>query len=158
MENQMPYSLKEKIKNDIHQRLNPGWSKVFLKLAGVQFIASFLVLLICPQFDLGFFPHSYLGHLFMSWGEFTCNLACGALFTGTGLLLALFILTPDELRVLRLKEVSTFLLVCLLSLGAFMIFGVKFQFVLFLAWILGAMASAIAGLELYWGLKRSHSY
>jgi hypothetical protein len=156
MNNQMPYTLKEKIKNDIHQRLNPSWSMVFMKLASIQFFSSFVVLLFCPQFNLGFFPHSYLGHLFMSWGEFACNIACGALFTGTGLLFTLYFLTSDELRVLRLNEFSIFFLVCLLSLGAFMIFGVEFQFILFIAWIIGAMISGIAGLEIYWGFKKNY--
>ena len=170
MENKMPFTLKDKIKNDIHQRLNPSWSKVFLKLAMIQFFSSFFVFLICPQFNLGFFPQSYLGffpqsylgffpqsylgHLFMSWGELACNIACGALFTGTGLLFALYFLTSDELRVLRFNQFSTFFLVCLLSLGAFMILGVEFQFIIFVVWILGAMLSSIAGLELYWGLKQ----
>jgi hypothetical protein len=156
MENKMPIDLKEKIKHDIHQRLNPAWSSVFLKLALIQFVAGFLVLLVCPQFNLGFFPHSSLGHLFMSWGEFACTLACGALFIGTGLMISLLVLTTDELRILRLREFSTFGIVSLLSLGAFMILGVEFQLVLFVAWICGAMISAVGGLELYWGIKRSH--
>jgi hypothetical protein len=153
MENQMPTALQNKIKQEIHQRLNPEWSSVFLKLAIIQLLASFLVLLVCPQFNLGFFPHSFLGHLFMSWGQFACNLACGAIFVGTGFITSLFILSHDELRVLRLKEVQSFSLICLLSLGTFMILGVEFQLYLFFAWILGAMGSAISGLEIYWAFK-----
>lgn len=155
METKMPFALKEKIKNDIHQRLNPSWTKVFMRLALVQFFASFFVLLICPQFNLGFFPHSFLGHIFMSWGDFACNLACGAIFIGTGMFIALFVLTNDEIRVLRSKSLPSFSLLSVASLLAFMVFGVQFQFVLFFAWLLGALVSAIVGLEVYWNVKRS---
>ena len=60
MENKMPDNVKQKIKSVIHQKLSPSWSKVYIKLSIIQMISSFVVLSICPQFNLGFNPHSFL--------------------------------------------------------------------------------------------------
>lgn len=149
MESKMPFELKEKIKQEIHERLNPSWSKVFLKLALIQFVVSFFVLIICPQFNLGFFPHSPLGHLLMGLGDIACNLACGAIFLGTGSLFAIVFMTADELRVLRPKSFLSYTALGIISLLSFMLFGVEFQFMLFGAWLLGAVITSIAGLEIY---------
>lgn len=150
----MPSNLRTKIKSDIHQRLNPSWGNIFLKLCLMQFFSSFLVLAICPQFGLGFFPHSPLGHILMSWGEFACNFACGAIFLGTGTVASLIFLTQDEIRLLRLKKLSHLSLLSSLSLLSFMAFGVEFHLVLFLAWIIGAVLTSSLNLELYWLLGR----
>jgi hypothetical protein len=153
MENKMPLDLKQKIRADIHARLNPSWTKVFLKLAFIQFLSSFLVFAICPQFNLAFSEHTVLGHLFMQWGEFACNLACGAIFLGTGTMISLLVLSFDELRVLRLKNISSFSLLSLIALTIFMVLGVKFHLVMFTAWILGALVSSILSLEVYLVLR-----
>lgn len=149
MENKMPFELKQKIKAEIHQRLNPPWSKVFMKLAMIQFVTSFFVLIICPQFNLGFFPHSPLGHLLMSLGDIACNLACGAIFLGTGTMFAVLLMTADELRVLRPKSFFSHSLLGIIALLSFMVFGVEFQFMLFGAWLLGAVVTSKVGLEIY---------
>ena len=149
MENKMPFELKEKIKAEIHQKLNPPWTKVFFKLTMIQFVTSFFVLIICPQFNLGFFPHSPLGHLLMSFGDIACNLACGAIFLGTGTFFAILFMTADELRVLRPKSIISHLLLGMIALLSFMVFGVEFQFLLFGAWLLGAVVTSKVSLEIY---------
>lgn len=149
MENKMPFELKEKLKAEIHQRLNPSWSKVFIKLAMIQFVTSFFVMIICPQFNLGFFPHSPLGHLLMSLGDIACNLACGAIFLGTGTIAAVLFMTADELRVLRPKSFISHFLLGVIALLSFMVFGVEFQFMLFAAWLVGAVVTSKVGLEIY---------
>lgn len=153
MESKMPIELKNRIKAEIQGRLNPSWSKVFMKLALIQFVTSFLVLAICPQFNLGFFPHSPLGHLLMSLGDIACNLACGGIFLGTGTIFTVIFMTADELRVLRPKSLISHLMLGTIALLSFMIFGVEFQFMLFGAWLLGAVMTSMAGLEIYFYKK-----
>ncbi len=154
MNNHMPLDLKKKIQSDIKSKLSPAWIRVFIKLAIIQFFASFIVLSICPQFDLGFNPHSFLGHILMSWGELACNIACGAIFLGLGSVISVFILNHDELRVLRKIELPSFTSIGAIALICFMIFGVKFQFVMFMAWLTGAVLSAVLGLEVFWRIKK----
>jgi hypothetical protein len=149
MKTQMPNDLDQKIKKMILERLNPSGSRVFLKLALIQSVAGFFVLMICPQFHLGFFPHSFLGHILMSWGEVYCNLACGAIFLGCGTFFSLVAMSADEMRVLKKFQFIQFPLLIFLSLISFVFFGVKIQLLMFLVWGLGALVSACGVLGAY---------
>ena len=154
MKNSMPNYLKIKIKEDINSRLNPPWSKVFLKLAMVQFVTSFIVLGFCPQFELGFFPHNQFSHLLMNFGPVSCNFACGFIFIGLGSIFAIALLSSDDLRKLRSKRLPSFSLLGLLCLIAFMFFGVKVQILFFASWLFGALLSSFVTLEIHWQLSR----
>lgn len=156
MENKMPDNVKQKIKSVIHQKLSPSWSKVYIKLSIIQMISSFVVLSICPQFNLGFNPHSFLGHILMSFGEFACNFACGAIFLGVGTFFSIIFLSFDELRVLKNKEFPSFMSLGCLALGAFVVLGVEFHFVMFFAWLVGAVISAVVSLELFFKINRAY--
>jgi hypothetical protein len=153
MKNKMPESLKSKIKTEILVKLNPAPSRVFVKISVIQFLVSFIVLAICPQFSLGFFPHSFLGHIFMNWGEIYCNLSCGAIFLTSGILSSIIFLTNDELRVFRQYRVLHLLLISLLSLTAFVLFGVQFQLFMFFIWGLGALVASLMSFEIYWSIR-----
>lgn len=153
MKNKMPESLKLKIKNEILEKLNPSPSRVFFKISVIQFFVSFVVLAVCPQFNLGFFPHSFLGHIFMNWGEVYCNLSCGAIFVTSGILSSIIFLTNDELRVFRQYRILHLLLITLLSLTAFVLFGVQFQLFMFFIWGLGALIASLMSFEIYWGVR-----
>ena len=155
MNSKMPIGLEQKIKSNIHSKLNPPGHWVFLKLSFAQFLASFLVLAICPQFHLGFFPHSFLGHILMSWGEAYCNLACGAIFLGIGTIFSFLTLNTDELRVLKKNKFIHFPSVILLSLLSFVILGVEIQLLMFLIWALGGMISSISILSAYYFVRKS---
>jgi hypothetical protein len=156
MENKMPDNVKQKIKSLIHQKLSPSWTKVYVKLAIIQLISSFFVLTICPQFNLGFNTHSFLGHILMSFGEFACNFACGAIFLGVGTFFSIIFLTFDELRVLKNKEFPSFLSLGSFALAAFVVLGVEFHFVMFLAWLIGGVMSAVGSLELFFKIIKAN--
>jgi hypothetical protein len=158
MNPKMPVELDQKIKSNILLKLNPPGHKVFLKLSLAQILASVLVLAICPQFHLGFFPHSFLAHILMSWGEAYCNLACGAIFLGTGTIFSFLILSTDELRVLKKHQFIHFPSLILLSLLSFVIFGVEIQLLMFLIWGFGGMVSAIGILSAYYFVRRSQAH
>jgi hypothetical protein len=158
MNPKMPSELDQKIKSHILSKLNPPCHKVFLKLSLAQLIASVLVLTICPQFHLGFFPHSFLGHILMSWGEAYCNLACGSIFLGTGTIFSFLILSSDELRVLKKHKFIHLPSLILLSLFSFVIFGVEIQLLMFLIWGLGGMISSVAILSAYYFVRRTQAH
>jgi hypothetical protein len=155
MNPKMPYGLEQKIKSNIFLKINPPGHRVFFKLSLAQLMASFLVLAICPQFHLGFFSHSFLTHILMSWGEVYCNIVCGAIFLGTGTIFSFLFLSSDELRVLKRNQFIYFPTLILLSLLSFVILGVKIQLLMFLIWGLGAKASAIGILSAYYFVKIS---
>lgn len=157
MKNSMPNYLKMKIKEDIHSRLNPPWSKVFLKLAMVQFLTSFIVLGFCPQFDLGFFSHNQFSHLLMNFGPVFCNFACGFIFIGLGSVFAIALFSADDLRKLRSKRLPSFSLLGLLCLIAFIFFGVKVQVLFFASWLVGALLSSFVTLEIHWQVTHASS-
>lgn len=147
---QMPTTLEQNIRTRIHQRLNPTWHSIFFKLALIQLIISPALFVICPQFNLGFYPHSFLGKIFMSWGETACNLSCGALFLGSGAIVSGFFLKHDELRTLRKNRFISLTGLAFLTLTLFVLFGVKIQLFMFLVWGVGAISTAMVSLELIW--------
>lgn len=152
----MPESLQQKIKAQVHKELNPSFRQIFFKLLIVQIVITPFLLIICPQFELGFFPHSFLGAIFMKWGETYCNLACGSLFLGAGFLVCSFILSDDELRVFRKNRFITPNILALISLTFFVIFGVKFQFFMFIVWLIGAVITSIISFEIVFWIRSKH--
>ncbi len=156
MIHKMPKDLDQKIKSQILSKLNPSGLIVLLKLSLVQLVASFLVLAICPQFYLGFFPHSFLGHILMNWGEVYCNLSCGAIFLGTGTIFSFIVLSHDELRVLRKYQWIHFPTLGLISLLGFVLFGVEVQLLMFTIWLLGALGASMGILSSYFYFKMRH--
>jgi hypothetical protein len=145
--NPLSSQLKQKIIQDIQRKLDPPLSQVYPKLAAIQLIAGLVILCICPQFHLGFFPHSPLFHLLMNFGEVVCNFTCGLLFIGSGALLSLKMLNKDEIRKTRSVNIFTSLTLSLASLALFVTFGVEIQWGMFLIWIGGAYVGSFSTYE-----------
>jgi hypothetical protein len=144
----MPANLKEKISRDIVMRLNPSRIHVFLRLMIVQLVVGIIVLVFCPQFGIGFFPDTFLAHLFMMYGDFVCNLICGGIFMGSTVLVIPFTFSADELRVLKHSRFLNFTSISIISLAVFTLLGAEFQFLLYVAWLGGGVLTALLGLNI----------
>lgn len=149
MNEQIPATLNEKILKDIKGRLNPDLKMIFLKLFAVHLITALITLAICPQFGFQTFKsHINLMELFMKLGNHFCDFACGVFFTATSIFIALFIISRDELRVLRHHRLTTVLLLVLVSIGFFVIMNPQLFFELSLLWISGASFGTLFTLEI----------
>ena len=143
-----PHSLTQAIFNQIRSELNPSPWLVFAKLAFIQIAVGLVTLLYCPQFGLSPLGHEGLVPELMHWGEHTCMFFCGAIFLGTSALVASFVLSRDEVRVLRKKEVLQILAVSLMSVAVFLCAGAEVAMDIALFWLLGAIIGGLGLLEL----------
>ncbi len=141
--------------SEILQALNPNFSQLILKLTLVQLLAGLAILSFCPQLGLGFFPNSHFAHILMSFGEVVCNLFCGSLFVGAGMITSTLIFNHDEVRVLKKYKLASTGIISTLSLVGFVLFGAKFELIIFGSWFLGALVSGVLGLQLGGQLKLS---
>lgn len=149
MNDRIPASLNEKILNDIKTRLNPDLKIIFLKLFIVHLITAIITLTICPQFGFQLFRSQInLMNVFMKLGNHFCDFACGTFFTATSIFVATFIISRDEIRVLKFHRIMTVLSIVLTSIGFFVIMNPQLFFELSILWILGAMSGAFVTLEI----------
>lgn len=148
MNEKIPASIDAKILRSIKDRLNPDLKIILLKLSIVHLVSALITLAICPQFGFQTFrSHINLMDIFMKLGNHFCDFACGTFFTATSVFIALFIISRDELRVLRHHRVMTVLSIVLASIGFFVIMNPQLFFELSLLWIIGAISGATITLE-----------
>ncbi len=149
-----PISLTEKVLAFVHKDLNPSAWSVFSKLALVQVLVGFATLLFCPQF--GYSPTGIHGimHVFMQFGNTVCMAACGALFVGSSLLMASFVLKAPEVRVLRSHRLLQVTLISLMAVGTFLCLGAEVFELLTLAWIIGSVVGGLSSLEIGWQVRQ----
>lgn len=145
-----PQHLNERVLSFVRSELSPSPWKVFSKISFIHFIAAILTLSVCPQFGFRVFGEGMgLMHYFMSFGPVGCPIACGAFFMGTSLFVSTFLLNPQELRVLRSHRLTELGTLTMLSLGFFIMMDPSSIVLSFaLAWLLGAIISGIAILEI----------
>jgi hypothetical protein len=84
----------------------------------------------------------------MKFGQHFCDFACGTFFTATSFFIALFIISRDELRVLKYNKFLAISSIILTSIGFFAIMSPTVFFELSLLWILGATMGASLALEI----------
>jgi hypothetical protein len=150
----VPSALSERVLTQIHQELNPGSLKVFVKVSFIQFAVGLFTLLFCPQFGISFTSGMGLMPYLMKFGEGICMLGCGALFTSLSLIIVSFGLKPEEIRTLKQHEFLQLASLATLSLGAFLCLGGEVVFTLGLVWLIGAVTGGVITLELGWALRR----
>ncbi|MFN8369055.1 MAG: hypothetical protein U0T83_00350 [Bacteriovoracaceae bacterium] len=153
-DNKVPDELNDSTITHILAELNPSLFSLLTKLILIQIISGIFILSFCPQLGVGFFPNSHFAHILMSFGEFYCNLICGAFFVGTSMLLSTFIFNFDELRVLKRNKIISTGTISLISLVGFHFLGAQFELVIFASWFLGAIISGILGIEIGGALKK----
>ena len=63
-DHQSPKELDAKIKNSIHEKMNPSHKLVFMKLISIQGFIGFVTMLFCPQFNFSLTNNYDLFHYF----------------------------------------------------------------------------------------------
>jgi hypothetical protein len=147
--NQVPNHLNQKILSEIKSRLHPDLKRLLLKLFIIHLTTAVVTLSICPQLGFSLFKTGInLMDVFMKISPYFCDLACGAFFTSTSIMSALFILRRDELRLLRHKKFLTTSVMTLSSIGFLIMLGPQFFIQFSLLWLIGSFGGAMLSLDL----------
>tara|TARA_Y100000590_G_scaffold470776_1_gene670455 strand:+ start:84937 stop:85467 length:531 start_codon:yes stop_codon:yes gene_type:complete len=147
--NQPPTGISKKIVDFVHRDLNPEHKIVFLKLLVIQLFIGLLTLLFCPQFELSLTNNHKLYHYFhYAFGTYGCFAACGALFIGSGAVLASYILKRSEVRKIRTSRFLYFLSISMVAVSFFLLFGANIYFTAAGAWLIGAVLGGLSMFEL----------
>lgn len=98
-----PVSLRFQVLQQIRQKMQPSFLNSFQKFFISQAFAGIATLFICPQFGSGFIKDSghHFIHALMSYGHWACAAFCASLFIGFASLITFFVLSSEEMKVLR---------------------------------------------------------
>ncbi len=143
-----PAHVSRDVRERIGALLEPSPWLVFSKLVGVVTLAGSILLSVCPQFGFAYFRSDVLVQFFQKLGPHVCHFACGAFFVGSALIVAAFILHPEDLRVIRKHRFLQVVSLSVLALSAFVALGAKVFLPMFLAWLVGAIVGGLLSLEL----------
>lgn len=149
-----PRHLSDQIISRIQTDLNPSPWSVFSKLALIHALTGTITLLFCPQFGFSLFDGMGLMQLFMKYGEQACMVGCGAVFMGGSSLLASLVLGPEEIRVLRSKELLQISALGLLSMGILICAGTGVVLEMLFLWLAGSVLGGIATFEIGWQIRK----
>lgn len=151
MNNQLKPSLElnQKILAEIKSRLHPSFQRIILKLFVIHLIVGLVTLSICPQMGVStFHTEINLMDYFMYFGTTVCSLLCGMFFLSCSMLLAYFILSTDEDRLIKSKKYATTSILILYSIGFLVIFSPNIFVEFSLIWLMGAFAGSVISIEL----------
>jgi hypothetical protein len=144
-----PSSFTQAIFAHVNRDLSPLAWQVFAKLSLIHFFVAAVMLTICPQFGIRLFGEGLgLMGYFMRLGDYGCPIACGAFFMGSSLVVATFLITIEEVRVLKQNQLLEFGALALLSLGAFIMLHAEVVVGFALSWILGTVLGGSISFEL----------
>ena len=150
-----PAGVSESLLARVRADLHPSPWLVFVKLSLIHFVTALATLSICPQFGfrlLGQGP-GLMGY-FMRWfGEVGCMLACGFFFLGTSIAVAIVVLRPEEIAVIRRRRLFELGALTLLSIGFFLMVDVAAVLEFYLAWAAGSLVGGILTLEIAWKIR-----
>ncbi len=149
-----PSDISESILLRVHQELNPPQEKVFLKMLGIHAVVSVFSLSLCSQFGFQIFQIFDAMSTFMSVvGHTYCMVLCGALYIGLSALIFSFVMTPEEIKIIRQHKLLQLTLLSGLSLGFFLCTGAEVLLLPSVLWITGSLLGGIFSLELGWFLR-----
>lgn len=134
-----PAGVEERVRGQVHRLLFPSPLSVGAKVLGLYGVAGVFVLLICPQFGLTLAARHGLFHYFSMFGEWVCMGLCGALFLGTGSLVASLALRPEELRRVFPLRYGHFLALALVAIAGLWAAGGAIALGLGAAWVVGGV-------------------
>lgn len=143
-------SLSEIVRKD----LNPSFLGVFLKLSLIHSLSGVMTLFVCPQFGFSLTDSPGLMRVFMSHGMGVCMLACGIFFLGTSMLVASFLMKPEEIRTLRKNRWTQISTLSTASFALMICLGAETILSLSLFWLSGALLGGLITLEVGWQLRR----
>jgi hypothetical protein len=136
----------EAILRRVRKATRPALWHVLGKLTLVQGAAGTATLAICPQFAIGFRPHSELLHLLHIWaGPVLHYLFCGIFFVIFGAVLGGLILNRAERKVLENKRNLYFLAYGLAAYSIFFALGAEALLFGILLWIGGVVLGNLLG-------------
>lgn len=141
--------------DQIHLKLNPPLSRVFMKILMIQGITGASTLLFCPQFGTSWGGGMGLMVHFSRLGPVGCLSACGAVFTGVSWIVISSILNPEEVLVLQKYKWFQLSAILMISLGILTYLGTATSLSATVSWLAGAFSAAWLGLELGWRLRHS---
>jgi hypothetical protein len=149
-----PQGVSDQILARVQNNLNPSAWRVFAKLAGIHVVTALVTLSICPQFGIRVFGSGtgLMGY-FMSLGKYGCMVACGCFFLGSSVLVAIALMRPEEIRVIRSRRLFELGALTLLSLGFFIMLQAQVVLGIFVAWTFGSLLGGILVLEAGWNLR-----
>lgn len=147
--NKVPEHINSKILNEIKSRLNPDLKILFLKLFIIHLVTALITLTICPQlgYRLAHTPVDLMV-VFMKVAPTYCDAACGAFFTMSSIVSSLFILSRDELRVLRHKKTLATAMITLTSLGFLIMLSPALFLQISFLWLIGCIGGTWVSLDL----------
>lgn len=143
-----PSELERQLLSNIHQRLNPSLKLAVTKLFGLNAVGSIATLSLCPQYGLSITGGHGLMPYFMNISPAFCFFMCGLLWMVGGQILANFVLSWDERRILSRYYWGTMFSFILFSVLAFACVGTLTLDTWLLYWVGGALA--VMG---YFGLR-----
>ena len=143
-------TLDRKVSNRVRSLLHPPIALVLGKMTLIYGAVGTGILLICPQFGLTLASGHGLLHWFSLMGPYPCMAACGALFLGSGAVVAGIVLRPEELRMLWPLRLFYFVSFGLLALALFWALGAEIALGLGLAWLVGSVGGEGLAFELGW--------
>ncbi len=149
-----PKGLSEQIFARVSADLNRSPWSVFAKLSLIHFVTALFTLSICPQFGFRLFGDGMgvMGY-FMHLGDYGCMVACGSLFLGASILVAMMVLRPEEIRVIRRHRTLELGALTMLSIGFFLMLKVEIIVGFLAAWAVGSLIGGVLALEIAWGVR-----
>lgn len=129
----------------VHKDLSPSLFSVSWKLITVQGIVGVLTMFFCPQFEFSFTSSDELFHFFHRiFGLYGCMAICGAIFLGSGALVAGGILRLSEVELIQKSKFLFSFSTGGVALIAFLVLGADIYLKLAFVWMLGgAFASTV---------------
>lgn len=150
-DNFVPRAVSETTRSLVLDRLNPGGFLIFRKLIVIHGFFGFLSLAICHQMGMNPFGTRFSIHsvLMDVLGHMGCSVFCGFWFIGGSISVSYFILSREEFRALKNREWAQNLLLSLVSLVIFSLFGAELLAMDSLLWFLGALLGGILATRLF---------
>ncbi len=153
----LPEALCQKIESQVKGDLNPNHLLVISKVFIIQFFTGISTLFICSQFGVSFLSINGLSVLFLKLGHLACMGLCGALFVGSGALITMFVLRPEEIKIIWKHKTLYYLLLSLLFLSIFYFLGTQHKTQsMFLAWLVGSVGGSQLALRLVKNFRFPH--
>jgi hypothetical protein len=154
-----PLILGDRVLATVYADFHPRLWRVFSKLALIHALTGALTLSLCPQFGLRLFGEGMgLMGTFMKLGDYGCMVACGFVFLGMTLLIAAFVLRPEEVRAIRNHRILGLACLSMLSLGVFIMADAEIVIGFAAAWALGSIMGGAIALELVWNFRTRQAF
>ncbi len=141
---QIPTKLKENVFAMVKKDLSPEHKVVFLKLLFIQAIVGVTTMAFCPQFEMSLTNSHELFHYFhRTFGQQTCMLICGAIFIGSGALVANSILSKAEIKRIKGSSFLYYITISSMAVSAFLLLSQNTYMIVVPFWFIGATVSGI---------------